>query len=57
MLPGYGVYDTTKGAIEALTHVIAREFGPRGITSTRSRPARPRPRVTAQNVRVNGGTV
>jgi 3-oxoacyl-[acyl-carrier protein] reductase len=32
MLPGYGVYDATKGAIEAMTHVIAKEFGPRGIT-------------------------
>jgi 3-oxoacyl-[acyl-carrier protein] reductase len=32
MLPGYGVYDATKGAVEAMTHVIAKEFGPRGIT-------------------------
>jgi 3-oxoacyl-[acyl-carrier protein] reductase len=32
MLPGYGVYDATKGAIEAMTHVIAKEFGRRGIT-------------------------
>jgi 3-oxoacyl-[acyl-carrier protein] reductase len=32
MLPGYGVYDATKGAIEAMTHVIAEEFGRRGIT-------------------------
>jgi 3-oxoacyl-[acyl-carrier protein] reductase len=32
MLPGYGVYDATKGAIEPMTHVVAREFGPRGIT-------------------------
>jgi 3-oxoacyl-[acyl-carrier protein] reductase len=32
MFPGYGVYDSTKGAIEAMTHVISREFGPRGIT-------------------------
>src|SRR4029453_12413061 len=34
MLPGYGVYDATKGAIEAMTHVIAKEFGRRGITGT-----------------------
>jgi 3-oxoacyl-[acyl-carrier protein] reductase len=32
MLPGYGVYDATKGAIEAMSHVISKEFGPRGIT-------------------------
>jgi 3-oxoacyl-[acyl-carrier protein] reductase len=32
MFPGYGVYDATKGAIEAMTHVISREFGPRRIT-------------------------
>ena len=32
MFPGYGVYDATKGAIEAMTHVISKEFGPRGIT-------------------------
>lgn len=32
MLPGYGVYDATKGAIEALTHVISKELGPRRIT-------------------------
>ncbi len=32
MFPGYGVYDATKGAIEAMTHVISKEFGPRRIT-------------------------
>lgn len=32
MLPGYAVYDSTKGAVEQLTHILAREFGPRGIT-------------------------
>jgi 3-oxoacyl-[acyl-carrier protein] reductase len=32
MLPGYAVYDATKGAVEQLTHVLAREFGGRGIT-------------------------
>jgi 3-oxoacyl-[acyl-carrier protein] reductase len=32
MLPGYGIYDATKGAIEAMSHVISKEFGRRGIT-------------------------
>jgi 3-oxoacyl-[acyl-carrier protein] reductase len=100
MLPGYGVYDATKGAIEAMSHVISKEFGPRGITvnvvspgatetetyrngkseqflagleamSAFGRLGRPEEIanvvaflasdrghwVTAQNVRVNGGTV
>jgi 3-oxoacyl-[acyl-carrier protein] reductase len=100
MLPGYGVYDATKGAIEAMTHVIAKEFGRRGITvnavspgatetenyrsgkseeflasleamSVFGRLGRPEEIaavvaflasdrghwITAQNVRVNGGTV
>jgi 3-oxoacyl-[acyl-carrier protein] reductase len=100
MLPGYGVYDATKGAIEAMSHVISKEFGPRGITvnvvspgatetetyrdgkseqflagleamSAFGRLGRPDEIaavvtflagdhghwVTAQNVRVNGGTV
>jgi 3-oxoacyl-[acyl-carrier protein] reductase len=100
MLPGYGVYDATKGAIEAMTHVISKEFGPRGITvnavspgatetetyrtgkteaflagreamSAFGRLGRPEEIadvvaflgsdrghwITAQNVRVNGGTV
>jgi 3-oxoacyl-[acyl-carrier protein] reductase len=100
MLPGYGVYDATKGAVEAMTHVIAREFGPRGITvnavspgatetetyrtgkskeflagleamSVFGRLGRPEEIasmvaflasdrghwITAQNIRVNGGTV
>jgi 3-oxoacyl-[acyl-carrier protein] reductase len=100
MLPGYGVYDATKGAIEAMTHVIAKEFGGRGITinavspgatetetyrtgkrkefvasleamSAFGRLGRPEEVaavvaflasdrghwITAQNVRVNGGTV
>lgn len=30
--PGYGLYDMTKGAIEQLTRILARELGPRGIT-------------------------
>jgi 3-oxoacyl-[acyl-carrier protein] reductase len=32
MLPGYAVYDATKGAIEQFTHILAKEFGPRRIT-------------------------
>jgi 3-oxoacyl-[acyl-carrier protein] reductase len=100
MLPGYSVYDATKGAIEAMSHVIAKEFGLRGITvnvvsrgatetetyrdgksaeflaslesmSAFGRLGRPEEIaavvtflasdrghwITAQNVRVNGGTV
>lgn len=30
--PAYGLYAATKAAIEALTHVLAKELGPRGIT-------------------------
>src|SRR5262245_34584561 len=32
MLPGYAVYDATKGAVEQLTHILSKEFGPRRIT-------------------------
>jgi 3-oxoacyl-[acyl-carrier protein] reductase len=32
MLPGYAVYDATKGAVEQFTHILAREFGTRRIT-------------------------
>lgn len=32
MLPGYGTYDATKGAVEQLTRVLAKELGPRNIT-------------------------
>jgi len=32
MLPGYAVYDATKGAVEQLTRILAKEFGSRGIT-------------------------
>ncbi len=31
-LPGYGAYDATKGAIEQVTRILARELGPRRIT-------------------------
>lgn len=30
--PTYGVYSATKAAVEAMTHVAAKELGPRGIT-------------------------
>ena len=30
--PGYGVYAATKAAVEAMTHILAKELGPRGIT-------------------------
>ncbi|MET0678294.1 MAG: SDR family oxidoreductase [Bradyrhizobium sp.] len=30
--PGYGAYAATKGAIEAMTHVLAKELASRGIT-------------------------
>jgi hypothetical protein len=99
MLPGYAVYDATKGAVEQFTHILSKEFGPRGITvnavspgatetetyragksrqflasleamSAFGRPGRPDEIaavvaflasdaarcVTAQNIRVNGGT-
>ncbi|WP_207483245.1 SDR family oxidoreductase [Arenibaculum pallidiluteum] len=29
--PTYGVYAATKAAVEALTHILAKELGPRGI--------------------------
>jgi 3-oxoacyl-[acyl-carrier protein] reductase len=100
MLPGYGVYDATKGAIETMSHVISKDFGPRGITVNVTSPGATETEtyrngenpeflaelermsafgrlgqpeeiaavvaflasdnarwVTAQNIRVNGGTV
>ncbi|QQA41283.1 SDR family oxidoreductase [Pelagovum pacificum] len=30
--PGYGIYAATKAGIEALTHVLAKELGPKGVT-------------------------
>lgn len=30
--PGYGVYAATKAGLEAVTHVLAKELAPRGIT-------------------------
>jgi 3-oxoacyl-[acyl-carrier protein] reductase len=32
MLPTYGAYVATKGAVEQLTRSVARELAPRGIT-------------------------
>lgn len=32
MLPGYAVYDATKGAVEQFTHILCKEFGSRHIT-------------------------
>ncbi|TMV54247.1 SDR family oxidoreductase, partial [Thioclava sp. BHET1] len=29
--PGYGVYAATKAAVEAMTHILAKELAPRGI--------------------------
>jgi len=31
-LPNHGVYAATKAAVEAMTHVLAKELGTRGIT-------------------------
>ena len=30
--PAYGIYAATKAAVEAMTHILAKELGPRGIT-------------------------
>ncbi|MGF6884612.1 NAD(P)-dependent dehydrogenase (short-subunit alcohol dehydrogenase family) [Nocardia sp. GAS34] len=100
MLPGYAVYDATKGAVEQFTHILSKDFGKRGISintvspgatetetyrigksleflaglealSAFGRLGRPEEIaavvtflasdvggwVTAQNIRVNGGTV
>jgi 3-oxoacyl-[acyl-carrier protein] reductase len=32
LLPRYGVYTATKAAVEAMTSILAKELGPRGIT-------------------------
>jgi 3-oxoacyl-[acyl-carrier protein] reductase len=31
-LPGYAVYDATKGAVEQFTRILSKDFGKRGIT-------------------------
>jgi 3-oxoacyl-[acyl-carrier protein] reductase len=99
MLPGYAARDATKGAVEQVTRILPKEFGPRGIPvntvspgatetetcrtgkseqfpasleamSASGRPGHPAEIaavvafpaaeaarwVTAQNIRVNGGT-
>jgi 3-oxoacyl-[acyl-carrier protein] reductase len=38
MLPGYAVYDATKGAVEQFTHILCKEFGPRHITFNTGSP-------------------
>jgi 3-oxoacyl-[acyl-carrier protein] reductase len=38
MLPGYAVYDATKGAVEQFTRILCKEFGSRGITVNTVRP-------------------
>lgn len=32
MLPGYSLYDSTKGSVEQFTRILCKEFGPRQIT-------------------------
>lgn len=41
-LPGYGIYDMLKGAIEQLTRILAKELGARGITRQCRLPRRDR---------------
>ena len=36
--PGYGVYAATKAAVEAMTHILAKELGRRGITANAVAP-------------------
>jgi 3-oxoacyl-[acyl-carrier protein] reductase len=31
-IPAYAIYAATKAAVEAMTHVLAKELGPRGVT-------------------------
>jgi 3-oxoacyl-[acyl-carrier protein] reductase len=31
-IPGYGIYAATKAAVEAMTHILAKELGSRGVT-------------------------
>jgi 3-oxoacyl-[acyl-carrier protein] reductase len=38
MLPGYAIYDGTKGAVEQFTRILCKEFGSRGITVNAVRP-------------------
>jgi 3-oxoacyl-[acyl-carrier protein] reductase len=62
MLPGYAVYDATKGAVEQFTHILASleamsAFGRLGQPAVAAFLASDAAGwVTAQNIRVNGGT-
>jgi 3-oxoacyl-[acyl-carrier protein] reductase len=38
MLPGYAIYDGTKGAVEQFTRILCKDFGRRGITVNAVRP-------------------
>ncbi|GDY67962.1 hypothetical protein SAV14893_073550 [Streptomyces avermitilis] len=48
--PGYGAYAASKGAVEALTLILAREMRAATSASTPSRPA-PRPRTSSSTAR------
>ena len=43
---GHAVYDATKGAVEQFTHILPKEFGPRGITVNAVSPGATEPRRT-----------
>ena len=47
--PGASVYSMTKGTVAAMTRGLARDLGPRGITSNTVQPGRPRPTSTPTN--------
>jgi 3-oxoacyl-[acyl-carrier protein] reductase len=57
MLPGYAVYDATKGAAEQLTRILSREFGPRRITinASANRQVRYAGDPGGHGVRADGG--
>jgi 3-oxoacyl-[acyl-carrier protein] reductase len=72
ILPTYAAYVATKGAVEQLMHVLAKELGPRQITANAVSPgttdtelfsevaflANDDPRwITGQNIRANGGII
>ncbi len=49
--PATSVYTASKGAVEFLTRVVARELGPRGITANIVSRARPRPSCSGRATR------